>query len=936
MKMKHIVRYTCLGLLLVASNSLFAQSPEENEEQLIPIGYGMEVRQAELTSAIGFVGADELNKSSAVNPANTLYGKIPGLTVLQNGGTSWNSNPTLYIRGVETFDALNNFTNTNILTIVDGFEQPISSLSLSEIESVTVLKDAAALAIYGMRGANGVLLVTTHKGKGDKLSVNVNYERGITWASRLPNLLDASEYAQAVNQAYINDGGAPLHSQQVLDKYGDNSSPYLFPNVNWMSESLNEFGHSDNFNVSFQQKTDLIRQFSMLSFESETGLLKPTDLNEGYSTKLNHYRFNFRTNIDINLTKTTKFAVRLSGNVGQDKRPAGSTETELITAIYNTPATAFPVRTESNTWGINSTFQKNPVAMISSTGYLNQRMSEIKTIFSLEQDLDLLLKGLAIEGTFSFNKRSQVIDQYSRTYRSEEVIPEVDPVTGNITGNVTTTIYSNNTALDFSHWVASQRQHLAGLINLKHRYVWNDNAISSNVLLQAEDLVLMGQNNTYRHLLAAGLVRYSKAEKYFADLALSYNGTNILPAGSRFGFFPAVSAAWNLSKEDFMSEISFVNDLKLRASYGLSGNDQVRQNISKGSIIGASGYWFTNNNTSMGAETISRLASSPTYETSTKSNIGVDAVLLNGVKLTADAFYNKRKGILVEAEGTVSQVVGIYAPFFPNGTTTNKGFEIGLNIFGKTSDFKYNIGGQFSYAKNEITNMEEAYQPEEYLKKTGQRIGQAFGLQADGFFRDANDITGNPVQTFSMVSPGDIKYKNQNTDNVIDKYDVVAIGYSTQTPDLYYSATIDLEYKSIGVNALIQGIARQTVYLNTPTLFWPLRNNTSITHFSDDAWTPATAETATLPRLSMTESANNYQPNSIWLVDGSYLKLRSVQLYYNLPKRLVSKVGLNKARIYAEGLNLLSIDNIPNVDPEAIGTSYPTQASLIFGLQIDF
>ena len=951
MKINHILKQTCLGLLLVASNTAFAQEHQaqntEDEDKLIPIGYGIEVRQSELTSAVGFVDAEDLNKSSAVNPANTLYGKIPGLTVLQNGGTSWNSNPNLYIRGVETFDVQNNFTNTNILTIVDGFEQPISSLSMPEIESIVVLKDAAALAIYGMRGANGVMLITTKKGKGEKLSVDVNYEHGITKAFRLPNFLNAHEYAQAVNQAHVNDGLAPLYSQLALDKYRDNSSPYLFPNVDWLNESLNEFGYFDNFSVSFQQQTDLVRQFSMLNFESETGLLKPVNLNDGYNTKLSYYRFNFRTNIDINLTKTTKFAVRLSGNIGQNRRPAigdsnpsgGDTDindTDIFEAIYNTPALAFPVKTEDDVWGISSTFQNNPVAIISSTGYANQQTSEIKTIFSLEQQLDMLLKGLAVEGTFSYNKYSQVIDQYSQTYRSKEVLPVFDPVTGAITNDVTSMIYGNNTTLDFSHWVAAQRQHLSGVLGLKHQYAWGDNAIRSNVLLQVEELTLNRQNNTYRHLLAAGVVRYSKAGKYFADATLSYNGTNVLPSGSRFGLFPAVSAAWNLSKEDWLNDVSFVNDLKLRASFGLTGNDQVRQNISTGNFIGASGYWFTNNNTSYGAETISRLASSPTFETSTKSNIGLDAIFFNRIKLTADAFYNKRDGILVEAAGTTAQLIGIYAPFLPRGVTSNKGFELGLNLINKTGDFKYNIGGQLSFARNKIINMEEAYQPEEYLKRTGQRINQAFGLQAIGFFNDATDIANNPTHTFSTVSPGDIKYQNQNQDNIIDRYDVVPLGYSTQNPEFYYSGMIELEYKGIGINALFQGIARQTLYLDVPTLYWPLRNNMSMTHFSDNSWTPETAATATLPRLSMTESANNYQRNSIWLVDGSYFKLRSAQLYYNLPANLTSKMALNKARIYVEGSNLFSIDNIQNADPEAIWTSYPTQMSIILGIQVNF
>jgi hypothetical protein len=262
--------------------------------------------------------------------------------------------------------------------------------------------------------------------------------------------------------------------------------------------------------------------------------------------------------------------------------------------------------------------------------------------------------------------------------------------------------------------------------------------------------------------------------------------------------------------------------------------------------------------------------------------------------------------------------------------------ELGLNLHNTAGALSYHIGGQLSLSKNKILEMNEVYRPYDYLKRTGQSINQAFGLEAIGFFADAADIAASPKQTFSILRPGDIKYKDQNGDNIINSFDEVPIGHSTQVPELYFSGSIGIEYKGVGFDAVLQGISNQTIYLNTPSIFLPLRTNTNISTFSNGAWTPETATTATLPRLSTLENVNNYRPNSIWYTDGSYLKLRSVEVYYNLPRQLLSRIKLSDARIYVRGMNLLSFDHIKIVDPEAIGITYPTVSSYNLGIQIGF
>ena len=913
-----------------------------DNDDLIPVGFGKELRKEEVTSAIGFVKADEMGRSSVRNPAKSLYGMIPGLTVLQNGGTDWNTDPTLFIRGIETFGQ-GGFVNTDILTLVDGFEQPISSLSLAEIESVAVLKDAAALAMYGMRGANGVLLVTTRRGTGKGLSVDVNYERGVTQPFRLPKFLDAYGYASAINQARANDGLTAVYSQPELDRFQSGSSPFLYPNVNWIDQSLKNHGSTDNLNISFQEQASAVRYMAVLNYANEEGLWSPVDLNSGYTTQSESRKFNFRGNMDIDITKSTLFTVRLAGNLGQDQRPGyGSNENSIISAIYSTPSAAFPIRTHNpanrtlKNWGGTTTWPNNPFAVISANGYSTRGQRQLMTDFSLEQKLDKLLQGLSAEAAISYDVSFDYIDQKTQTFQYEWLRPILDPSTYAIIDSTSTT-YGTNSSLVYSTSIPTQWRRQTILGDLQYSKDWSNNEIKSVLLFQSEEKVILGQNTTYRHLLAAGNVHYGRAGKYYADITLAMNGTNVLPKADRFGFFPAISLAWKLSNEEWLRGSPVINDLKLRASWGITGNDQLIQNIFMSTWASGTGYYFGTSNNSSGGYAEGRLASSPlTFETSNKSNIGIDATLLKNVDLSLDLFYDKRKGIMVQTSGSLSGAIRVSQPYSCVGITENKGLELGINLQEGSGDIRYHIGGQFSYTISKIDNMLEAYQPYDYLKRTGKMIGQTYGLEAIGFFKDASEIAASPKQNFSVVLPGDIKYKDQNGDGIIDDFDQVPIGYSTQLPQIYYSGSIGAEYKGIGIDAVFQGIANKTTYLNTSNIFWPLVNNTNISTYSDNAWTPATSSNATLPRLTTVSNANNYQANSIWLVNGSYLKLRSVELYYDFNKSLLSHLKLKNARLYIRGMNLLSFDKIKIVDPEAIGNTYPTLSTYLIGIQIGF
>lgn len=908
----------------------------DSNDDLIPVGYGLNQRRQEISSAIGFVKSDELSKSSVYNPLNALYGKVAGLTVLQNGGTSWDNDPDIYIRGVETF-GIGNFNNTNVLVLIDGFERRLSSLSLNEIESVAVLKDAAALALYGLRGANGVLLVNTKKGYSKNLSVDVSYEHGFTKAFRLPEFVDSYGYAKAINQANVNEGLEPVYSQPELTRFQNGSSPYLYPNVNWMNEGLRDYGATNLLNVSFQQATNSVRYFGVINFYDEEGLLGPVDMNEGYKTQAGNYKINMRTNVEVDLTRSTKLTARIAGNIGQANRPATSNGVnDIFNALYSTPAAVYPVMTSNKEWGGSPSFPKNPIAEIQEIGYTQRGQNELMVDLLLDQDFDILLKGLSGGFGISTDNSYEYQDVRSKQYQYENVVPVLDEA-GSVVDAIET-LYGTNTTLAFSTSVPYQYRRVSGQGNLKYNTSWgNGNAFNSALLFQAEQLITTGQHNTYRHMLAAGKFGYSKLDKYLVDLTLSYNGTNILPKAERWGFFPALSLGWVMSNEDWLAGNSAIDFLKLRASAGMTGNDQVIQNIAISPFIYSGNYRFGSNNSSNSAVREGRLASSPlTFETSYKSNFGIDATMFGMLDLNLDLFYNLRKGILVETQGSISKAIGVDLPYSSKGEVKNMGLDLGLNLHKNTGDFNYHVGGNVSFAKNEIVEMLEEYKPNDYLKRTGQSIDQAFGLEATGFFRDAADIAGSPAHTFSIVGPGDIKYKDQNGDQVINEYDEVPLDYSTKNPEWYFAGSLGAEYKGLGFDALFQGVANMTVYLNTPSVFWPLRGNNNVSTFSADSWTPETASTATLPRLTSGENANNFRPNSVWYSSASYLKLRSLELYYKLPKQVVNKAKLETVTLYLRGMNLLSFDNIKDVDPEAIGLTYPTLTSYNIGIKIGF
>ncbi|MEX0721522.1 MAG: SusC/RagA family TonB-linked outer membrane protein [Balneolaceae bacterium] len=903
----------------------------------VPIGYGDTRSAWSLTSAVGMAGTEDLENNLVQNAEDALYGLIPGLTVLQNGGTPPISTD-MYIRGRGTFN------NSTPLVLIDGFEKPFTSeinfggISVDEIENVILLKDAAALARYGQRGANGVLLITTKRGNTEGLQVDASVSGGFTQPTELPSFVEGPVYARAINEALTNDGEDPRYSSADIEDYDSGNSPRLHPNINWYDEVLRDAGNRTKYNVNFRGGGDRARYFALLNIVNDSGIFGPVNENADYSTQLKYSRLNFRSNLDINLRDDLLLKLDVTGNIVERNLPnRGSGPGQIFSGLYSIPSGAFPVRTPSGNWGGTQTYGNNPVAILTNTGYGQPNSRQYSLTGMLEQDFSKILEGLGIEIGASYMNYGSFNERYDRGFSYESISPIRDQ-SGTIV-DTSSTVYGENTDLAFNDSFGNMRifSDYFGEVNYQTS---NDNSyLEGKLFFHQSERIFEGQNNTYRRQNLAASVHLNLTDKYLFDVTASYSGNNHLEAGNRFNFFPAVSAAWILSEENLFQDINSVDFLKLRASWGISGNDLIPTNKPYMQTYDrAAGYWFTNSNSDQGGFTEGRLATANyTVETAYKSNIGIDIGLFDKLDLTTDLFYERRTNILSNTEGSISDVIGVAKPLETDGIVDNRGIEVEALWKDRIGKFGYHLGGQLTYARNEIVEMNEQFRPHDYLRRTGKPVGQTFGLEAIGFFEDQEDIENSPTQVFSGVQSGDIKYRDQNGDGIINEYDEIALGYSTALPEIYYSFNLGLNYGGFDISALFQGTGNYNAYLNTQSVYWPLRDNSTISdHYYENRWTPETSGSATYPRLTTENVANNFRPNSIWIVDRSYLKLRKLEVNYTLPDSFVNQMRVEKIRISVWGTNLFSIDNIAELDPEHLTAGYPILRTYNLGIDISF
>ena len=894
-----------------------------------------ELAPEEQTAAVSVIKADKTDRRSAKNIGNSILGEGNGLISLQNGGRYAAQNPTFYVRGLQTS------SNNSPLILVDGIERDITSIAPEEVENVTILKDAAAVALYGYKGTNGAINIITKRGKYESRSIKVTYDHLFNTIANKPKFVDAYTYGMAINEARINDGLSARYSTQELNALRDGTKPYLYPNVNWVDETFRNTAMTNKYNIEFRGGAKKFRYYTMLDLISDKGFVNSPNQNEGYSTQDKYVKGNLRMNLDIDLTETTDVRVNLLGVLQETSRPGS--QADLWDMVYTVPAAAFPVKDANGVWGGSDTWAgtSNPVAQSVGAAYYKNHSRTLMFDVTLKQDLGMFVKGLGAQVRVGYDNTSNIYEDHSKTYVYSVNAPSW--ADGDAEPSVKTATYGKDSEMGTGAAVNTfaRRLHFDGGFNYDRTF--GKHSIYSQLKWDYEYEDPNGVNNTIYRQNFTWFTHYGYNSRYFVDLALVESGSSRLAPNTKWSFSPTLSAAWVISNEDFMKQVSWVNFLKLRASAGIINADYLpgddvwtyyaQQYATSGGVYPFDSGW----NSEFGRTYLGQMATTnPGHEKAYKYNVGIDAKLFGALDVTFDYWMQQRKDIWVSSAGKYSAVLGMDAPYENAGRVDSHGFELGLDYTKNFGAVSFNLGGNLMYTKNKIKEMLEEPRLYDNLIQTGNPYGQIYGLEAIGFFKDEADIAASPAQNFSTVKPGDIKYRDVNGDNIIDANDKVAIGHSTTCPEIYYNFHIGAEWKGLGFYAMFQGTGNYSAILNTKSMYWPLVGNTNISQYAyDNRWTPEN-QNAKLPRLSSESNANNYQTSTLWLADRSFLKLRNVEVYYNLPKSLLEKTKIvNGAKLYVRGIDLLCFDHIDESDPEAYGIN-PVNKSVALGLSVTF
>lgn len=924
------IRRILLVSLLFGMNCSFAMAHTLRVDTLLQndinrVAYGIQPKWM-TTGAVSSVKGNEL-KSFVPNIANMLNGQIPGLVVQQWGCEPGADSPAMNARGVNTYGS-----GTGLFIVIDGFQSTeayFQQLTPQEIESITLLKDASATAIYGSKGANGVLLITTKRGTSDKIKINFSIQSGFQQPLRLPEFLGAYDYATLYNEALVNDGKSPFYTPMDLEAYKTGNDPIFHPDVDWYGTILRKAAPITNYNFTASGSNEYFRYFVLLNVLDDRSLYRKAGNVSDFSKNGTYTRYNFRTNIDVKLSKRLQGAVTLGGTIEDKTNPGTSENTSGMFDLMSSIApNAFPVYVSTGMYGGNSMYS-NPLGDLMQTGYTSYNGRSLQAIFQLKGDLGFITPGLSVNGAVGFNTYFKSYSKKSRQYARYSVDRDN-------ADEIIYTTYGQNTSLAGDESSSSQWRDYSLQASLNYNRTFNGlHNIDAIYLGSYNDYVVTGTDLSYKNIAMGGRVTYSYDKRYIGEFSFGYNGTENFPKGHRFGFFPAGSLGWILSNEAFLKGNPILNYLKLRASYGIVGNDNIggiRYMFDQ--YYDGYGYHLGNSNNVQDGLVQGKLANPDvTWEKEKKFNVGFEATLVNKIDVSFDYFIQKRSNILSQPYRTVPDYLGISRPDINIGKVGNKGLETSIryNGIGK-KDLTYFVETSLWYAKNKVVYNAEAIQENEYLYGTGRIVGQPFVLEAIGFFKDEDDILKSPTQTFTDVRPGDIKYKDQNKDGKIDSNDHYPIGY-TSMPQITLGLHGGITFKGFDMDIFFQGAANRTVYCGGK-YYHAFQNDAKVSSIALGRWTPETAETATYPRLSSENNLNNYQASSFWQKNGNFLKLRSLEIGYTLPFQLSRKINLEKVRIFANGTNLFSLDHMDGfTDPETM-SGYPALRTISFGLSI--
>lgn len=919
-------------------NVVLREATQELKDVVV-VGYGYQ-KKVSVTGAISSVPIKSLISVPVITLDNAIGGQLQGVVTQSTSGEP-GADASIRIRGVGTW------TDSSPLILVDGIERSINLVNPQDVESMSVLKDASATAVYGVRGANGVILITTKRGKAGKPQVTFRTEYAERIGVRFPNYIEGWEFASLMNEASKNEGKALPWKDEEIQKFRDGSDPYLYPNVNWADAIYNKSANQTINTLNITGGSELIRYYISARHAGESGLYK-TDNTLNYNTNQRLNRYNLLSNIDVNVSKDLVVTLGLSSSI-QDRTYPATGSTEIHEATKCTSPIDMPLHNPDGSISGTPT-RLNPWAMATQSGYTTTYINTLQGTFSAKYDLSrLLTKGLSVSGKFSFDNYNAAWVVHSVNYirkqyggvdstTGEDIYKIIDPsasgaMTMSTGSNATRQIYMD---LGANYDRTFKKHQIAGLVIFNRQE--NINMLASNEL----------DNIPHRLQGLAGRIAYNFDNRYFAEINLGYNGSENFKRGHRYGFFPAFSAGWLISEEKFWNK-DIVSSLKLRGSFGKVGNDYMGTRFAYLTTINkyASGYpWGSSQTWSSGYEEGKIGAEDVTWETAIKTNIGLDMGFFNNMlTLQLDAFHELRNGIFLQRQSvpTFAGYLGTSIPWGNLGKMENNGFDSKLE-FNKTTSYglRYSIYGTFSFAQNKLIENDMPPQKYDYLDPRGHRWGQVWGLEALGLFQSDEEIVNSPKQTFqTVIRPGDIKYKDQNGDNIINDDDRIAIGYG-DTPEIMFGFGGTLAWRGFDMTVFFNGVANRSIFLDGPGMMpfyieYPAYN--VFREYYQNRYIPGAADNsnAKYPAVIAGNNPNNYRISTLYMRDASYLRLQNVELGYTLPKKVTEKVHISSIRIFSNGSNLFVLDKIKIMDPEMVQTgAYPKQMVLNFGAQIDF
>lgn len=921
--------YTFIACLIGGYGFLYAQLSERADRltDTLSIGYGRCTTGAMRgIYSVSGVNEEAFDRSPSIDMGKALYGKIAGLNVYQGTGASPDNVASLSFHGNAP------------LVLIDGFPRDISDVNPKDIESCYLLKDAAATALYGVRGANGVLMINTKRGKNGKLNINVEYDFGVNTQFRAPEFANAYTYANALNTALENDGLPARYNPYELKAFRLGNHPYEFPDVNWWDHTMSDVGFTHNLNLSFSGGNERFRYFTAINYYRDISMLRNDGKDARFNIAPTDTRLNLRTNIDAQLTSITFLKANLTGKL-KEVNETRFGRNAIFNQIYGTPSAAFPIYHQNGIYGGNSTYgDKNPVALLKDYGQRRNMWGTLQADVNLEQKLDAITKGLSAGVAVSFDNTGGLQEVSSKEYRYMDADAQLSPSDGTLM--TAPVIYGLDSEV-LGHDLPFERLLMSSDFQAKIAYdrLFGKHQVNGMAVFDMQSYIRNGRNASHKNMSYILNAVYMYDERYSVNAVFSRSGSAYLPDGNKFINYPAISAAWFISNERFMQNASWINLLKLRASYGLSGWDgRLSHELWRSSYISGGGYVFGENAAGVSGSTEGDLpVMGLTPEKSEKATLGIDfAAFSNRLSFAVDGFYEKRSNILVTGSNSVSGIIGINVGQMCAGIDRYKGFDFSLNWSDHIKDFTYSISVNGSYLDTEIVNNNQAFQEYDYLYQKGNRKGQMYGLEAIGFFANQVDINNSPRQMFSDVRPGDVKYKDQNGDHIIDSNDVVKM-FGSNIPRFYFGFDLNLRYKGFEVYADFQGLAGKTVnLLNSPLYKAPLANNGNISKTflnREICWTTDNRENATMPRLSTLANENNYRNSSLWYRDGSFLKLRNLIISYTFGKKQTRFADI---KVFLQGNNLCSLDNLDFADPEQLGIGYPAVRSYWAGVKFNF